>query len=120
MQVKRKMSGGKSAHSFYSAPGIYHLPFVGNGEPFYCETLRYVEKLQDAGIPARVDVYHTNMHAFDMMRPQEPMSREAAKRFLEAFEYAKEHYYAAQQSSEQQSSEQRSSTQRSSEQHSSE
>ena len=26
MQVKRKMSGGKSAHSFYSAPGIYHLP----------------------------------------------------------------------------------------------
>ena len=25
MQVKRKMSGGKSAHSFYSAPGIYHL-----------------------------------------------------------------------------------------------
>ena len=25
MQVKRKMSGGKSAHSFYPAPGIYHL-----------------------------------------------------------------------------------------------
>ena len=25
MQGKRKMSGGKSAHSFYPAPGIYHL-----------------------------------------------------------------------------------------------
>ncbi|MGO5223080.1 N-acetylmuramoyl-L-alanine amidase, partial [Bacillota bacterium LCP21S3_D9] len=29
MQVKRKMSGGKSAHSFYSAPGIYHLLPIG-------------------------------------------------------------------------------------------
>ena len=29
MQVKRKMSGGKSAHSFYSAPGIYHLQING-------------------------------------------------------------------------------------------
>lgn len=28
MQVKRKMSGGKSAHSFYSAPGIYHLQYA--------------------------------------------------------------------------------------------
>ena len=93
--------------SFEGLPPAY--TFVGDGEPFYCETLRYVEKLQDAGIPARADVYHTNMHAFDMMRPQEPMSREAAKRFLEAFEYAKEHYYAAQQSSEQRSSTQRSS-----------
>ena len=98
--------------SFEGLPPAY--TFVGDGEPFYCETLRYVEKLQDAGIPARADVYHTNMHAFDMMRPQESMSREAAKRFLEAFEYAKEHYYAAQHSSTQRSSKQRSSKQRSS------
>ena len=28
MQVKRKMSGGKSAHSFYPAPGIYHLRII--------------------------------------------------------------------------------------------
>ena len=54
------------------------------------------------------------MHAFDMMRPQESTSREAAKRFLEAFEYAKEHYYAEQRSSEQRSSAQQSSEQRSS------
>ena len=97
---------------FEGLPPAY--TFVGDGEPFYCETLRYVEKLQAAGVPARADVYHTNMHAFDMMRPQEPMSREAAKRFLEEFEYAKEHYFAAQQSSEQRSSEQRSSVLRSS------
>ena len=31
MQGKRKMSGGKSAHSFYPAPGIYHL--LGNRLP---------------------------------------------------------------------------------------
>ena len=35
MQVKRKMSGGKSAHSFYPAPGIYHLLPI-YGPSFFC------------------------------------------------------------------------------------
>lgn len=38
--------------------------FVGDGEPFYVETLRYIENLKRAGIPAEVDVYHTDIHAF--------------------------------------------------------
>ena len=40
--------------------------FVGDGEPFYVETLRYMETLKCAGIPAEADVYHTDIHAFDM------------------------------------------------------
>ena len=42
--------------------------FVSTGEPFYAETLEYIRRLKDCGIPASVDVYETDMHAFDMMR----------------------------------------------------
>ena len=62
--------------------------FVGDGEPFYAETLQYVENLRKAGVPAEVDVYPSNMHAFDMLRSEDAMSREAARRFLECFERA--------------------------------
>ena len=69
--------------------------FVGDGEPFYTETLQYIENLKAAGVPAEVDVYHSDMHAFDMMRPEDEQSREAARRFNEHFEYALTHYVAA-------------------------
>lgn len=70
--------------------------FVGEGEPFYCETLAYIKKLQQAGIPAKVDVYPTDMHAFDMMRPESALGRKAVSRFEEEFRYAVEHYFAPQ------------------------
>jgi len=70
--------------------------FVGDGEPFYRETLNYVNSLQAAGVPAKVDVYPTDMHAFDMLRPDEPLSREAIGRFEEAFRYAKSNCFSSQ------------------------
>lgn len=70
--------------------------FVGDGEPFYQETLDFVENLQSAGVEASVDVYPTNMHAFDMMKPDLDISIAAAKKFNEKFEYAKKHYFAEQ------------------------
>ena len=62
--------------------------FVGEGEPFYAETLQYVEDLRKAGVPAEVDVYPTNMHAFDMLQSKKELSRKAAAAFLEHFEKA--------------------------------
>lgn len=62
--------------------------FVGDGEPFYIETLEYVRNLQNAGVRAEVDVYHTDMHAFDMLRPKEDISKEAIRRFEQAFREA--------------------------------
>ena len=56
--------------------------FVGDGEPFYAETLAYVEALRAAGAAADVDVYPTDVHAFDLLRPREAMSRQAAETFL--------------------------------------
>lgn len=70
--------------------------FVGDGEPFYSETLTYIENLKRAGVPAKADVYHTDMHAFDMMRPNGETSQKAIRRFKEEFRYAKEHYFARQ------------------------
>mgnify|MGYP002621999698 FL=1 len=68
--------------------------FVGDGEPFYCETLEYVKQLKKAGVTATVDVYHTDIHAFDMMKPDEENSRNAIAAFDAQFEYAMKNYYA--------------------------
>ena len=80
--------------------GIRVDQIVGDGEPFYAETVRYIENLKKSGIPASVDVYHSDMHAFDMMQPDTPLSREAARRFNEQFAYAQTHYFAPQGESE--------------------
>ena len=70
--------------------------FVGDGEPFYDETLSYVKNLKDAGIEAEVDVYHTDIHAFDLLRPDLAISKEAEERFNRHFEYARDNYFAPQ------------------------
>lgn len=70
--------------------------FVGDGEPFFAETIRYIERLSACGIPAELDVYHTDLHAFDMLRPEAPISREAARRFNERFAAAQAHCFAPQ------------------------
>lgn len=50
-----------------------------------------MEKLKSAGVEAEVDVYHTDMHAFDMLRDDD-MSREAIDKFERSFEHALEHF----------------------------
>lgn len=80
--------------NFAGLPPAY--TFVGDGEPFHDETVRYIEQLRACGVPACVDVYRSNMHAFDMIRPEEAMSREAARRFHAQFAYAQTHYFVPQ------------------------
>ncbi len=70
--------------------------FICTAEPFYCETLKYIDDLKAAGIEAELDVYEGMYHAFDMNEPKHPTSREAIKNFNEHFAYAKEHYFAEQ------------------------
>lgn len=67
--------------------------FVGNGEPFFEETKAYIHNLKAAGIPAKLDIYDMDMHAFDMLKPDLEVSRIAAQKFNEEFAYAMEHYY---------------------------
>ena len=79
---------------FRDLPPAYS--FVGDGEPFYTETVSYFERLRAAGIPAELDIYHTDMHAFDMMRPNSEMSIAAAEKFNKCFAHAQNSYFAKQ------------------------
>lgn len=49
---------------YHDLPPCY--TYVCRGEPFFCETVRYVRNLQEAGIPAQVDIFPGNVHAFDI------------------------------------------------------
>ena len=88
----------------YAAPArltdFSHLPpaysFVGDGEPFYAETVRYFAQLRAAGIPAEMDIYHTDLHAFDMMQPKTALSQQAAAAFERHFAWALAHCFAPQ------------------------
>ena len=79
---------------FAGLPPAY--TFVCTAEPFYCETLTYIDNLRAAGIEAAVDVYEGLFHAFDMQKPNLAISKEAIERFNERFAYAKENYFAEQ------------------------
>lgn len=70
--------------------------FIGHGEPFYDETLKYVKDLREAGVEAYADVYHTDIHSFDMLYPKMDISVEAIGNFNEHFAYAVERYRAPQ------------------------
>lgn len=70
--------------------------FVGDIEPFYCETLTYIDNLKAAGVEAGVDVYPNWFHAYDMFFPFKAMAKKAIARFEEQFCYAAEHYFAPQ------------------------
>lgn len=80
---------------YHGLPPAY--TYVGDAEPFYCETLTYIEELHKAGIPAKVDVYPGCYHAFDMMEPDSPVAKLARERFLHEFRNAQEHYFVEQQ-----------------------
>ena len=47
-----------------------------------------MKNLLAAGVPAEVDVYPTDVHAFDMLRPRDAVSREAIRNFELHFEKA--------------------------------
>ena len=89
-------SKAKRQVSPYAAPArqtdFRNLPpcytFVGSGEPFYTETLQYTENLKAAGVPAAADVYPTDLHAFDMLYPEDALSRRAIAAFNAHFEEA--------------------------------
>lgn len=94
----------KEKVSPYAAPAgqndYSNLPpcytFVGEGEPFYAETITYTENLRAAGVEAECNIYPTDIHAFDMLYPELDVSKVAIAGFNDHFRYAVEHYFARQ------------------------
>ncbi len=88
----------------YAAPAraedLSNLPptvsFVGDIEPFYDETVSYIEKLQNAGVPTTFKVFPGAFHAFDMLCPKAQLSQEAHEFFFDSFKYYSERYFAKQ------------------------
>lgn len=72
---------------FSGLPPAY--TFVGDGEPFFAEAVRYIHKLKKNNIHAELDIYHSNIHAFDMMYPELEISRQAAEKFNRQFAYTR-------------------------------
>lgn len=70
--------------------------FVGDLEPFYCETLTYIDNLKKAGVEASVDIYHHCFHGFDMLLPFLTVSKKAAADFERQYLYAARHYFSPQ------------------------
>lgn len=60
--------------------------FIADGEPFYSETLKYVEDLKKAKVKAKVDIYHGNTHAFDMMLFWTKNAKKAKEKLLQEVE----------------------------------
>ncbi len=68
--------------------------FVSTAEPFYAETVTYMENLKQAGVAADMDIYPGLYHAFDMLTPLRHVSKLAGERLDAHFHYAQIHYFA--------------------------
>lgn len=78
----------------YAAPArntnFHGLPptitFVGDMEPFYWETLTYVDGLKKAGIEVAFELYEGCYHAFEDTAPKSKICREANEFLFQNFE----------------------------------
>ena len=80
--------------NFSDLPPAY--TFVGDIEPFHDETVSYMERLKQVGVPAEYDVYPGCYHAFDIVAPKSEAALTAHARLRERFAFAVEHYRRAQ------------------------
>lgn len=77
----------------YAAPAratdFSNLPpavtFVGSLEPFRDETISYVKKLREAGVPVAFKIYEGCYHAFDRMNPHADVSLKAISFLMKEF-----------------------------------
>ncbi len=63
------------AEDFSNLPPTY--TFVGTEDPFYAETLSYIQKLQDADVPVTYNIYEGAYHGFNVVAPNAAVSKES-------------------------------------------
>lgn len=67
--------------------------FVGTIEPFFDETVEYIDNLRTAGITAKIDKYEGCFHAFDLFASNKEIGKRATEKWLEEYKYATKHYF---------------------------
>ncbi|MCF6166334.1 Lipase [Furfurilactobacillus rossiae] len=88
----------------YAAPSratdFHDLPatctFIGDVEPFYDETMQYIQKLKDSGVPTFSKVMKGCFHGFDMVCPNSASAQEAVHFLTETLQYATTHFFQKQ------------------------
>ena len=106
-----QLDGSKSI-PYYASPALavnyedlpHTYTFIGSIEPFYDETMKYIENLKKAGVDAKADVYEGCYHAFDLFGRKKQIGKTATAKWIKEFKYAVEKYYAKQEFSPYQSS----------------
>ena len=71
------------------------LTYIGTVDPFYDETLIYVENLKNAGVDVRLMTLDGCFHGFDLFSYSTP-AKQAREFLVEGFVYATENYTAPQ------------------------
>lgn len=88
----------------YAAPGraenLTGLPptcsYVGTIEPFYAETVDYILRLKEAGVPVYFKRFKGCFHGFDIVSKKNSPVKEAVRFSSEVFAYAAQNYFAEQ------------------------
>ena len=65
-------------------------------EPFYAETVDYMEKMKAAGVPVEYRVYKGCYHGFDVICPESEPGKDAIQFLHDSLIYAAENYTAKQ------------------------
>jgi acetyl esterase/lipase len=71
--------------------------FVGDLEPFRDETVEYVCRLREAGVPVAFELYAGAYHGFDVIAPNAGLSRKATAFYIDWFRLAVERYCVCQE-----------------------
>lgn len=96
-------SYGTDKVSKYAAParetdytGLpYTVTYIGTIEPFYDETLIYVDNLKKAGVDVKIKVFDGCFHAFDLFTYRK-VAKQAREFLIDEFIYATENCFAPQ------------------------
>jgi len=95
---------GKKDVPYYAAPAratdLSGLPpaltYVGTIEPFYAETVDYVNRMRAAGVPVDFRIYEGCFHGFDVLCPKSKPGADARAFFRDGLIYAAKNYRAEQ------------------------
>lgn len=94
---------GKALVPAYAAPArekdLSALPpacsYVGSIEPFRDETLVYLNRLREQGIPVHFQMFEGCFHGFDILFPKSSVSEGAMDFLMACFGFATQHYFSS-------------------------